>query len=190
MGFFDRLRNFADKVIGRAPRAAEPGIEPEISQAWSDAAKSRERKPSLFERVREGAKNLFNLGRMKEQAPPKVPEQKPDITPQTPTPRHFKPLDESQRKDEIFRFRRNTQDEGHAFYRLTQSIWDDPSIPANQRDAAIRKYFEEKYGITDMNEIYDLVLDRNKELIEQYRNAPNADKYEVLKNIKINSVEL
>ena len=188
MGFFDRLRNFADKVIGRAPREAEPGIEPEISQAWSDAAKSRERKPSLFERVREGAKNLFNLGRRKEQAP-QTPTPR-HFKPQTPTPHHFKPLDETQRKDEIFRFRRNAQDEGNAFYRLTQSIWDDPSIPATQRDAAIRKYFEEKYGLTDMNKIYDFVLETNKELIEQYRNAPNANKYEVLKNIKINSVEL
>lgn len=187
MGFFDRLRGFADRILGRAPRAAEPGIDPQISQAWEHAAQSSQRKPSFLERVREGARNLFGIPKKQEPAP-KAPT--PEVTPQTPTPRHFKPLDESQRKDEIFKFRRNVQDEGNAFYRLTQSIWDDPSIPANQRDEAIRRYFEEKYGLTNMNEIYDFVLEQNKDLIEQYRNAPNASKYEVLKNIKVNSVEL
>lgn len=185
MGLFDRLRNFADKIINRAPKPVEPPIDSQISQAWQQAAP--ERKPSFLERVREGARNLFGIPKKQEPAP-KAPT--PDITPQTPTPRHLKPLDESQRKEEIFKFRRNAQDEGNAFYRLTQSIWDEPSIPANQRDEAIRRYFEEKYGLTDMNEIYDFVLEQNKKLIEQYRNAPNANKYEVLKNIKVNSVEL
>lgn len=194
MGLFDRLRNFADRVLNRAPKPVEPPIDSQISQAWQQAAP--ERKPSFLERVKEGARNLFNLPK-RDKTPPKAPEAPAPAptptstpTPQTPTPKHFKPLDEESRKDEIFKFRRNVQEEGNAFYRLTQSIWDDPSIPASKRDDAIRAYFADKYGLTDMNDIYDFVLEQNKELIEQYRNAPNALKYEVLKNIKVNGVEL
>lgn len=186
MPLFDRLRNFADKVLNRTPKEAAPSIEPEITSAWARATQPA--RPSLFERVKRGVQNLFGGNRTETAPTRRAPIEPPE--PQTHIPRHFKPADEAKRKKEIFRFRRNSQEEGNAFYRLTQSIWDDPSIPASKRDEAIREYFEERYGLEDMNEIYDFVLKRNKEAIERYRNAPNALKYEALKNIKVTDAEL
>lgn len=183
MGLFDRLRNFADKVLGRSPAPADPTIDSGISRAWEKA--SSPAKPSFFERLRENARGLFGV-------PKRAPEPAQAETRFEPPsrPKHFKPDNLETRREEIFKFRRNTQAEGNAFYRLTQSIWDDPNVPASKRDEAIVNYFKEKYGMDDLNEIYDFVLERNKEFIEAYRNSPNGKDYELLKNLKIEGLEL
>lgn len=184
MGLFDRLRNFADKVLGRSPAPADPTIDNGISRAWEKASSTV--KPSFFDRLRESARGLFGI-------PKRAPEPAQAETRFEPPsrPKHLDAINNhDDRQKAIFNFRRNTQVEGNAFYRLTQSIWDLPDVPASARDETIRKYFKEKYGMTDLNDIYDFVLEQNKEIIEEYRNAPSPFKYEILKNIKPGLVEL
>ena len=201
MGLFDKAAKHVKKIFN-APRKAdtEPAIPKSVSSAWERAEPS---KPSFLDRLRERASGIF---KPRKQAPaarkqPSTTMKQPSTATNAPeaptqpfkapsTPRHFKPSDKGSRQEEIFRFRRNAQEEGNAFYRLTQSIWDDPNVPAGKRDEAIRDYFERKYGLTDMNEIYDFVLERNRDIVEKYRNSPNALKYEVLKNMRIENAEL
>ena len=95
-----------------------------------------------------------------------------------------------ERQYEVFKFRRNSSEDGNAFYRLTQSIWDVPGVSKADRDKAIFDYYRDKYGLTDPNEIYDKVMRDNAELIEKYRNSPNALKYELLKNFKVEEAAL
>ena len=205
MGLFDKARNLVKNIFSgaaKAPKAAEPKIPKGIESAWSGTPEPAG-KPSFFDRVKDRAKSLFNRPKAGTEAPsPKAPSAgaKEPSTPfptqsaqpfkAPPTPRHFKETEPGKRQEEIYRFRRNTQEEGKAFYRLTQSIWDRPDVPANKRDEAIRDYFERKYGISDMNRIYDFVLEKNREIIERYRNSPNAMKYEIIKNIKVANAEL
>ena len=215
MGLFDKARNLVKNIFGgaaKAPKAAEPKIPKGIESAWSGTAEPAG-KPSFFDRVKDGAKSLFKKPKAEAKAPSskapssKAPRSKapsagakevttpfPTQSAQPfeapPTPRHFKETEPGKRQEEIFRFRRNTQEEGNAFYRLTQSIWDRPDVPASRRDEAIRDYFERKYGISDMNEIYDFVLEKYRDIIERYRNSPNAMKYEIIKNIKVANAEL
>lgn len=186
MSLFDRFREFADRLSGKSPRSVEPPIDSQISSAWANA--SSPRKPSLFDRLKEGARNLFktsnaNIGNAEisaEKAAKNI--------------RKFQeanePVDREQRQYEIFKFRRSTSDDGNAFYRLTQSIWDVPGVSAKDRDRVIFEYYRDKYGLTDPNAIYDKVMRDNAELIEKYRNSPNALKYELLKNFKIEEAAL
>ena len=189
MGLFDRLRKFADRIIGRESRPVEPPIDETISQTWAKAAQpTQPKKPSIFQRLTEGAKNLFRSQEKKERKDKKPLDQAAENL------RRFQDVqniaDKEKRKEEIYKFRRSTSDDGNAFYRLTQSIWDVPGVSANQRDQAIFDYYREKYGITDPNEIYDKVLADNADIIERYRNSPNALKYEILKNVKVNEANL
>ena len=184
MGLFDRFRNFVDKALNRAPRAV-PNVEPEIMDAF-DVQPNKPK--SVVERVRDVFKKAF---RPKEEPVPEA-----EFVPIRESVTEGMNLDPfnlgltepqlAERKQKIFEFRRNTEDEGHLFYRLTQWIWDRAGVAAKDRDAAIVKYYNEKYGISDMNEIYDLVLSENAELLERYRNARTpGEKYEIMRNIKV-----
>ena len=57
MSLFDRFRECADRLTGKAPRPVEPPIDSQISSAWANA--SSPSKPSLFDRFKEGARNRF-----------------------------------------------------------------------------------------------------------------------------------
>ena len=188
MSLFDRFREFADRFSGKSQRPKDPPIDSKISSSWENA--SSPRKPSLFDRFKEGARNLFktsnanvgNAGKSAEKAAKNI--RKFQKTVNTPFPT------KSERQYEIFKFRRGTSEDGNAFYRLTQSIWDVPGVSIADRDKAIFDYYRDKYGLTDPNEIYDKVMRDNAELIEKYRNSPNALKYELLKNFKIEEAAL
>lgn len=186
MSLFDRFREFADRLSGKASRPVEPPIDSQISSAWANA--SSPRKPSLFDRFKEGARNLFKTSNANVENAEKSAERT------AKTIRKFQKtneaLDEESRKLEIFKFRRSTSNDGNAFYRLTQSIWDVPGVSKEDRDKAIFDYYRDKYGLTDPNEIYDKVLRDNADIIERYRNSPNANKYEILKNFKIEEAAL
>lgn len=196
MSLFDRFREFADRLSGKAPRPKDPPIDSKISSAWANA--SSPRKPSLFDRFKEGARNLFKTSKAKTgQAKPANVPKAPSNIPKSPsfptyTPKHLDtPFPtKSERKYEVFKFRRNSSEDGNAFYRLTQSIWDVPDVSKADRDKAIFEYYRDKYGLTDPNEIYDKVMRDNAELIEKYRNSPNALKYELLKNFKVEEAAL
>lgn len=186
MGLFDRLRNFANRLIGRAETPPEISVDAEIPASFERAATpAQQRKPTLFER----AKSFFGFGR-------KEPKQEQPFDNEQLTRmyarRASKEADTQERKDSIFRFRRTSErnELGRAFYRLTQPIWDKPGIPIEERDEAIRRYFKERYGMDDLNEIYDFVLEKNAQLLEAYRNTPNAEKYTLLKNIALNAVQV
>lgn len=195
MGMFKKIGDFLSN-IGK-PKAA-PKVDPGISSAWEPKSS----KPSLFQRAKEAASNLFKP--KPKSSKPKASKPKASKASESPLKANAEKAAESlkeakrindikdkgARQEEIFKYRRNTSDEGKAFYRLTQSIWDDPSIPASKRDEAIRDYFERKYGISDMNRIYDFVMKRNEDLIERYRRSPQAAKYEVLKNFKMQDAQL
>lgn len=189
MSLFDRFREFADRLSGKASRPVEPPIDSQISSAWANA--SSPRKPSLFDRFKEGARNLFKTSRANDRQAEPANEPKTTSAP-TYTPRHLDtPFPtKSERQYEVFKFRRNSSEDGNAFYRLTQSIWDVPGISKADRDKAIFEYYRDKYGLTDPNEIYDKVMRDNAELIEKYRNSPNALKYELLKNFKVEEAAL
>lgn len=186
MSLFDRFREFADRLSGKASRSVEPPIDSQISSAWANA--SSPRKPSLFDRFKEGARNLFKTSNANVVNAEKSAEKAAKNI------RKFqeanKPVNREQRQLEIFKFRRSTSEDGNAFYRLTQSIWDVPGVSVSDRDKAIFDYYRDKYGLTDPNEIYDKVMKDNAELIEKYRNSPNALKYELLKNFKIEEAAL
>lgn len=189
MSLFDRFREFADRLTGKAPRPVEPPIDSQISSAWANA--SSPRKPSLFDRFKEATRNLFKTSRANDRQAEPANEPKTTSTP-TYTPRHLDtPFPtKSERQYEVFKFRRNSSEDGNAFYRLTQSIWDVPGVSKADRDKAIFDYYRDKYGLTDPNEIYDKVMRDNAELIEKYRNSPNALKYELLKNFKVEEAAL
>lgn len=187
MSLFDRFREFADRLSGKAPRPVEPPIDSQISSAWANA--SSPRKLSPFDRFKEGARNLFKTSNANANMDAQKSAQQA-----AKNIRKFQeanePADREQRQYEIFKFRRNTSEDGNAFYRLTQSIWDVPGVSAKDRDRVIFEYYRDKYGLTDPNEIYDKVMRDNAELIEKYRNSPNALKYELLKNFKIEEAAL
>ena len=192
MGLFKKIGDFLSN-IGKPKAEAVPKVDPKISSAWEPKTS----KPSLFQRAKEGVSNLFK---------PKPKASKPKAAKSSESPiqsnvgkaaeslketRRIQNIpDKGKRREEIFKYRRNASDDGKAFYRLTQSIWDDPSIPVSKRDEAIRDYFTRKYGISDMNRIYDFVMKKNEDLIERYRRSPQAAKYEVLKNFKMQDAQL
>ena len=185
MSLLDRFREFSDRLSGKAPRSVEPPIDSQISSAWNRA--SSPRKPSLFDRLREGARNIFKAPGTPANAQKSAEKAAKNI-------RRFQEANEpaarEQRQLEIFKFRRSASYDGNAFYRLTQSIWDVPGVSVKDRDKVIFDYFREKYGLIDPNEIYDKVMRDNAEWIEKYRNSPTPFKYEVLKNFKVEEAAL
>lgn len=197
MGLFKKIGDFLSN-IGKPKAEAAPKVDPGISSAWSPKAS----KPSLFQRAKEGVSNLFKP--KPKASKPKASKAKAPKTSESPLQSNVGKAAESlkesrriqnipdkgKRQEEIFKYRRNASDDGKAFYRLTQSIWDDPSIPVSKRDEAIRDYFTRKYGISDMNRIYDFVMRKNEDLIERYRRSPQAARYEVLKNFKMQDAQL
>ena len=83
MSLLDRFKSFADRLSGKAPRPVEPPIDPKISSAWANA--SSPRKPSLFDRIKEGTRSLFKTSN----APVETQKSaaRPPMESQTPNPR-------------------------------------------------------------------------------------------------------
>lgn len=187
MGFFDRMRDMLGGFLGRRkPEQFESEPESGFSGFSGigdmDAGRTEpDRAPNVFDKIRDFFGSI---------AKPKKPEPESVVNRIDLDP--FKQgisADELQRRrDRIYEFRRNTEEERHAFYRITQSIWDQPGVSAKDRDSAIQDYFANKYGIYDLNDIYDWVMSHYADVIDRYRNAPNAQKYEIIKNIRISNV--
>lgn len=150
-------------------------------------AQPKQTQPNIFERAKSLFSNLFEGFKA---SPTQLPYTGRSIEGVNLNPfnEELTETDYERRKQSIFEFRRNTEETRHLFYRLTQSIWDRPGVSASRRDEAIRNYYQEHYGISDMNAIYDKVLSENAELVQRYIDSPNAMKYEVIKNIKVKSL--
>lgn len=93
-----------------------------------------------------------------------VPGETSPAQPQAPTYDDLKAPTTQEIKDARYRFKAShagtelsdyDPDEVDSFYAATRKVWEN--VPSKGRNDAIRDYFEEHYGMDDLEEIYQFV---------------------------------